>query len=245
MNFYKWVNAKLKGKNEITGSIILQDGESSLINENGKFIFAKNGEKIADLTIPYSVIHDNNVIIHRSFYFDSAAEAVKPTLRIVKTGEKSIRAYYLYGELPSEYMVPTVLTAWKYKNLIEELEKAEAFDLIADLNSCYQYVDENNFTPEIKERLMQLPLWKAKSFYMARILNTRQKQIVAQALKKAGYTWTDYKKNFRETGFETAEPFLAIIPVDYELDDNAIYFGLVSEDAFAIEEYEIKNKSFE
>jgi hypothetical protein len=218
----------------------LQSDESSIINQNGILLFV-NGDKTIDLSQPFKITISDIEINHKNYYFDSAAETVKPAVRIVKTGENSVRAYYLYGELPSEYMVPTVLTAWKYKNLIEVLEKEEAFDLIADLNSGYQYVDENNNDFMIRERLKELPLWKNKNFYMVNVLNTRQKQLVAEALKKAGYTWADYKKNFRETGYETEEPLLAIIPVDFEINDNKLSYSPAEDDIFSVYQYEIKD----
>ena len=238
-DYYKMLNAKLRGKNEITSYLALKVGEYSIIKENSELILYKNGEVIENLSSPFSLKYNDTEIIRNNTYLNTATGSLKPTLRIVQTGENSIKVFYLVGDLPSVYMVPTVLTTWKYKNLIEALQRDKAFEEL-DLVSGYQYVDDNNRNPLIDERMMELPLWTYKTFYMARILNSRQKQLITVALKKAGYTWDDYKKNYRQTGYKEEKPYIAIVPIEITINEDTVNLKILNNDIYSIIGYKIE-----
>lgn len=146
-------------------------------------------------------------------------------IQIVKTSDNSFRIIYTIGNDPDADLVPPVLTVATWDWVCAQLEKVEGGSgMIADLKQCYKLVSPDKITLEDKERFIddypKIEMWE---MYISRQLNTRQKKLVKQAMKAAGFTVEMLKKEMDTVEYcGPARAVMYTIPVDITLTDDGL-----------------------
>lgn len=155
-------------------------------------------------------------------------------LKVVKMSDNQIRIIYTLGNDPDKDLVPPVLTEETYAWIVERLtantdmnddgDGTRGEDALKDLKSNYKYVTPENLELEDRERLIKnYPLLDVIPMYICRVLNTRQKQIVKEAMQLAGFTADMLKKEMEAVEYSGPErAVMFTIPVDLTLTDDGL-----------------------
>jgi len=152
-------------------------------------------------------------------------------LEIVQMGEYKFRIIYTIGNDPDKDLVPPVVTeetwAWIEEKLLAHTELNEkgveiGAQAFKDLDNCYKHVTPTSLELEDRERFIKnYPLLDVTPMYIVRVLNTRQKQIVKEAMTLAGFTVEMLKKEMEAVEYSGPErAVMFTIPVDIELTEE-------------------------
>ncbi len=155
-------------------------------------------------------------------------------IQVVKMADNKLRIIYTIGNDPDKDLVPPVITVETYNWIVERLtehtepnEKGTQTlgeEKIGDLVTNYKYVTPENLDLSDRERLIRnYPLLDAIPMYIVRVLNTRQKKIVKEAMELAGFTVDMLKKEMEAVEYSGPErAVMFTIPLDLTLTEDGL-----------------------
>ncbi len=146
-------------------------------------------------------------------------------LKIVRTGENSVRVIYTIGKDPDKDLVPTVITESTWSWIIDRLSRRSDGDIyIDDIEYNYKHITPQTVTIEEKEALVKyFPTIETDAMYIARGMTTRQRQLVKDAMQAAGFTVEMLKKEMEKVEYSgPARAVMYTIPVDLILDEEGL-----------------------
>ncbi len=161
-------------------------------------------------------------------------------IQIVKMADNQIRVIYTLGNDPDKDLVPPVITVETYEWIVERLSAIETLnekgtktlgeEALGDLETNYKYVTPENLDLEDRERLIKnYPLLDAIPMYIVRVLNTKQKKTVKEAMQLAGFTVDMLKREMELVEYSGPErAVMFTIPVDYTLTEEGLTVNLDS-----------------
>lgn len=161
-------------------------------------------------------------------------------IQVVKMADNKIRVIYTLGNDPDKDLVPPVITVETYNWIVERLTehtelnekgtKTLGEEKINDLVTNYKYVTPENLDLEDRERLIKnYPLLDAIPMYIVRVLNTRQKKIVKEAMQLAGFTVDMLKKEMEAVEYSGPErAVMFTIPLDLTLTEEGLTVNIDS-----------------
>ncbi len=161
-------------------------------------------------------------------------------IQVVKMADNKLRVIYTIGNDPDKDLVPPVITVETYQWLEERLAthtelnekgtKTLGEEKMGDLITNYKYVTPENLDLEDRERLIKnYPLLDAIPMYIVRVLNTRQKKIVKEAMELAGFTVDMLKREMELVEYSGPErAVMFTIPLDLTLTEKGLTVNIDS-----------------
>jgi hypothetical protein len=161
-------------------------------------------------------------------------------IQVVKMADNKLRVIYTIGNDPDKDLVPPVITVetyeWITARLAEHTElnekgtKTMGDEKMNDIITNYKFVTPENLDLEDRERLIKnYPLLDAIPMYIVRVLNTRQKKLVKEAMQLAGFTVDMLKREMELVEYSGPErAVMFTIPVDYTLTNEGLTVNIDS-----------------